>query len=144
MSLITAAPHPPASRVAGGRESGRSRLQRKPFQLISVMVAAGELLDPPETTKTGLRHSCRLMSPWAEEVLLPVLKQAAQRTHLLAVRCLGSSAVGSPSGQNSQLWSEMAFTEGQPASRCFWIRSASRSISGWICRGRSIWSCSPR
>ncbi len=41
-----------------------SRLQRRPFQLISVKVAAGALLAPPETTRTGVRHSCRLMPPW--------------------------------------------------------------------------------
>ena len=42
-----------------------STLQRRPFQLISVMAAAGALLAPPETTNTGVRHSCRLMPPWA-------------------------------------------------------------------------------
>jgi hypothetical protein len=36
---------------------------------------------------------------------------AAQRAHLLAVSCLGSSAVGRPSGQNSQPWSVTTFTE---------------------------------
>jgi hypothetical protein len=73
----------------------------------------------------------------------PVLKQApvgtgtwdsplmaAQRAHLLAVRCLGNSAVGRPSGQNSQPWSVTTFTELQPAANSAWMRRASRSISG--------------
>jgi BCD family chlorophyll transporter-like MFS transporter len=29
------------------------------------IMAAGALLAPPETTSTGVRHSCRLMPPWA-------------------------------------------------------------------------------
>ena len=69
---------------------------------------------------------------------------AAQRAHLLAVRCLGSSALGRPSGQNNQPWSVTTLMEHQPAASKFWMRWASRAISGWIWRGRSFWSWWPR